>query len=270
MATLALPLNFVNGGQSTCASSITNAQTTAVLASTATFGATGNYIVRIDDTGSPGSTKFEYVLVTANNTGTNTLTFTRAQDNTSAQSFAAGATFTAYLTAGMLGAFPIKLNEVVLGASTTSVTFSSIPQSYQHLQFDWLARGDNAAAQQFIIELNSDFTLANYNSEYFAAGGSTNQVPSNQNMGLIGYLPGTGVMAGQFACGRTHFPVYAGTTAVKCYHSETFTPVVSNATIQLLIAAGYWNNTAAINTARFLPNIGNLIAGTVISMYGWP
>lgn len=84
---------------STAPSAITTSQTTITLVSSAGFPvpATGQqYTVRIDTT--PISTVYEYALVTGNNTGTNTLTVTRGQYGTSAQSFATGATVSYVLT----------------------------------------------------------------------------------------------------------------------------------------------------------------------------
>lgn len=95
-----MSLNFPDGGQSTCAPAITNAQLTVTLASTNTFGTACPYYARIDDTQGTGANVtgiYEYVLVTANNTGTATLTITRGQGSTSAQAFSAGATVTAIL-----------------------------------------------------------------------------------------------------------------------------------------------------------------------------
>ena len=57
-----------------------------------------------------------------------------------------------------------------LGAS--SVTFSSIPSTYKHLQLRWIARSNRVAAQDFVdIRLNSD-TGANYSAHLLYGDGS--------------------------------------------------------------------------------------------------
>jgi len=44
-----------------------------------------------------------------------------------------------------------------VSTSVSSITFSSIPATYTHLQLRWIARSDRAAAQDFVdIRLNSD------------------------------------------------------------------------------------------------------------------
>ncbi len=86
--------------QSTAPSGITNSQTTVVLQSTAGFPATGygQLPVTILDAGNgaynannPLATPYEYAYVTANNQGTNTLTWTRGRAGTSGTPFSAGA-----------------------------------------------------------------------------------------------------------------------------------------------------------------------------------
>ncbi len=86
---------FSNTAQSTIShgGGYTSGATSIVLASTSSFPATGNFRIKI------GS---EILLATANNTGTATLTVTRAQESTSAAAISDGATVTHVLTAGAL------------------------------------------------------------------------------------------------------------------------------------------------------------------------
>lgn len=100
-----------NDAQSTAPSAISQAQMTIPLQSSAAFGGViggHNAVVRIDDVGTGGTDgHFEYVLVSDNDTTTNTLTVSqRGYDGTTAGAFAAGALVTEVITSSALeGAF---------------------------------------------------------------------------------------------------------------------------------------------------------------------
>ena len=123
---------FGNDAASTCPSPLTNSQTAIVLASSASFpipAANEQFMVRIDDTGNPGSSKVEYAICTANNTGTGTLTVTRGQDGTTGQTFLANATIRAVLSMAMLaqsgGAF--SRMDTRFKARATQANVQSVP-----------------------------------------------------------------------------------------------------------------------------------------------
>lgn len=151
---------FFSGVATFCASQISSGAASITGQSTATWSSAGDYIVRIDGFAPGTSTAiFEDVLVTANNQGTGVLTVTRAQDSTSAQAFAAGATLTPVISASMIngvfvrsdapntgslsitpsatlsipttswGTMPIKIDDILVGtdlrypAATAQITF---------------------------------------------------------------------------------------------------------------------------------------------------
>lgn len=98
---------FANNAQSTTTAILGSAVTSITVQSGAAFSAPGTgdqFVARIDDTGTPGSTKYEYILVTANSG--NVLTAIRGVEGTSAQAFATAATITQVFTAAALTSTP--------------------------------------------------------------------------------------------------------------------------------------------------------------------
>jgi hypothetical protein len=134
---------FVNAAaQSTCSGTISSGATSITLLSTSAFGtmaANTQIGAIIIDTGNPAysstnplATPYEYVYITANNLGTNTLTVIRAQESTSATSFFAGATVGAELLAGVLNNSMARIDMTGLftqgfGTTGSVPTLSNVP-----------------------------------------------------------------------------------------------------------------------------------------------
>jgi hypothetical protein len=150
---------FVNAAaQSTCSSTITAGQTTIVLASTAGFGTVlaGQQMGAIIlDTGAPGgfsagnplATTYEYIYITGNNTGTNTLTVTRGAES-GANSFYAGATVISTLLAGILTGSMARLDTTSIFAqgwatANNNPTLTNVPAGISNSQLG----GNNIAGQ---------------------------------------------------------------------------------------------------------------------------
>ena len=63
---------------------------------------------------------------------------------------------------------------VTVGAGgSSSITFSSIPSTYKHLQIRWFGRGSASGASALSLRFNSDATSGNYKTHYLEGSGST-------------------------------------------------------------------------------------------------
>ena len=73
---------------------------------------------------------------------------------------------------------------VTVGAGgSASITFSSIPSTYKHLQIRLFGRTTAANVQSYAkLEFNSDTTGANYYSHYIQADGSTVAAGANSSI----------------------------------------------------------------------------------------
>jgi hypothetical protein len=84
-----------------------------------------------------------------------------------------------------------------LSASTSSVTFSSIPSTFTHLQVRCLlkstAAGDDAWAYSLQAYLNTDTTVGNYAFHRIYGDGGTITVGGAANaIGQLGFIPSSG------------------------------------------------------------------------------
>jgi hypothetical protein len=147
-----------------------------------------------------------------------------------------------------------------LTSTVTSVTFSSIPQTYDHLIMRISAR----TAESFY---NSVLTWA------FNAGGGTYtyrfwQVragSSDSGTNRFQEIPGANQSTNVFSANEVIIPNYTKTMA----RTIGATSVVQSFTNQsrLLGAANYWNDTAPI-TQIVLSNSGGIVSGSTFRLYG--
>ena len=135
---------------------------------------------------------------------------------------------------------------------SSSVTFSSIPATYQHLQLRWIARSDRAAAQDFVdIRFNSD-TGANYAAHLLYGDGATASAAayvSNTSAGVI-FMPASTATASVFGTGVMDILDYANTNKYKTTRILGGTDI--NGSGRIVLGSGVWMNTAAVTTLTII------------------
>ena len=149
------------------------------------------------------------------------------------------------------------------GVST--VTFSSIPSTYQHLQLRVLAK--TAADTYFRIRVNGD-TTTNYSRHSLygdgtSAGAQGNAVAlsSFASLGTIVNVGGT-----QPAGLIFDFHDYASTTKNKTIRE--FSGSDMNGSGEVRLASSLWLSTSAIDSITFFTAGDNFSTGTTIALYG--
>lgn len=160
----------------------------------------------------------------------------------------------------------------VLGSAAASVTFSSIPGTFNHLQLMGQARSTAAAASdEFAVQLNGD-TGSNYLRQSMFGNGSGSASASIATTSSS-WTCGTGDLAGATAtAGFTgllymSIPLYAGTTWAKTvnWHSGLDDSLVHS----IVALTGTWNSTAAVTSVKVFALSGpNFAAGSAFYLYG--
>jgi hypothetical protein len=157
-----------------------------------------------------------------------------------------------------------------LSSSQASITFSSIPSTYKHLQVRCISKADQAGnGYSLIVSANSDTTVANYYSHYLEGTGSSANAYGYQNQGgayIIGGSTGQGTDSNWF--GATIFDIldYKETTKNKTFRSLTGHDRNGNGTITLCSAA--WFNTNAITSLTISLAGANTVAKSQFALYG--
>jgi hypothetical protein len=147
-------------------------------------------------------------------------------------------------------------------SSNTTVTFTSIPQTYTDLVLviNGLSTADEGAEYQ--VGNGSIDTASNYSRTRFMGSSTTTSSfrASNQD---------------RFLCdGFSNNSAYASTQIVQFMNysnTNTFKTVLfsgSSTQTYILKQVGLWRSTSAINTIKVAGYNGNLTSGTIVSLYG--
>lgn len=163
----------------------------------------------------------------------------------------------------------VLLNTITLTATTSSVTFSNIPQSgYTDLKIVYSARSnDNVNGWNLTrLQFNTDTTASNYN--YRVLGGFGSTAYSGYGTQAVGYTTAGGRTANTFGNGEIYIPNYLGSTQ-KSYSGDSVTEG-NGSTYEILgFHAVLWSGTAAINQIILsLDNSASFVANSTFSLYG--
>ena len=153
---------------------------------------------------------------------------------------------------------------------TATVTFSSIPATYKHLQIRYIAKSSNASPDNSSsgIRFNSD-SGSNYTGHKLEGNGSTAVAESFVSQSYIfGNMAMTGATnANTFGVAIIDILDYANTNKNKTIKS--FNGYDYNGGGQIRISSGFRNNTAAITSILLDNRDGNLFAQySSFALYG--
>jgi len=162
--------------------------------------------------------------------------------------------------------------ETVLGATATSVSFTSIPATYRSLKVVAQGRISRSAARDpVMIRFNNDSSAIYYDEQLIAL---------NTSLSGAGAAAATSGNAGRFAAATAPasaigllelvVPNYAGTTFHKGWTSTSYDAQSTAAGGQdLVIIGGLWASTSAINRVDLLPSVGpDFEIGSTFTLYG--
>jgi len=154
---------------------------------------------------------------------------------------------------------------VTLSATTASITFSSIPQTYTDLVLIVFAKSTGTYAN-FIYRVNSD-SGSNYSQTRVSGNGTTATSGRVSNATYFNPVQVAGISDTGFGLYTTHFMNYSNTTTNKTFlHRTSIQNANAGDGVELL--SGLWRNTAAISTIFLDPDGGDFASGTTANLYG--
>jgi hypothetical protein len=175
------------------------------------------------------------------------------------------------LTSGAAPAVPTdyeSIATVTVGSTpATEIVFSSIPQTYTHLQIRALVRNNRAAqTSNTYFRFNGD-TGNNYAFHAMLGNGSTTSSYGGSSANVqLSTDPSGNFTASCFAGQIYDFLDYRNTNKNKT--TRILLGFDGNGSGEAHLASDLWNNTSAISSIRFFPNSGEYVQYTTFALYG--
>jgi len=232
--------------------------TAGVLSASVTFtpavtgGAATSYTVTSSPSSITGTGASSPITVSGLADGTS-YTFTVTATNSTGTSPASSASNSVVPTG--LGMYESIASVDVGSGGSSSVTFSSIPSTYAHLQLRWLGRtNESGSYPDFYAKVNGSTTAGDYYYLHYIQGdGSTaNAGASNGTAGIyIGRMAGSGATSNVFAVGVCDILDYANTNKNKTFRS--LTGYDNNGSGDIVLLSGLYIKTTAISSIELIP-----------------
>lgn len=157
---------------------------------------------------------------------------------------------------------------VTTSAAATSVTFSSIAQTYQSLQIRYTARRNDTGNFYLYMKPNGDTGATNKAYHELKGDGATASAVGVGSTGLIELARATSATdaSGIFGVGIIDIQDYTNTTRNKTI--RTFSGYDVNGSGEVWLSSGFMVSTAALTSIEITGGGDPFAAGCVFSLYG--
>lgn len=154
---------------------------------------------------------------------------------------------------------------VTLGSSASSITLSSIPSGYKHLQIRGVASNAYGSGNSNVsVYANGDTTTSNYYSHYlYGAGSGSGGSASTANSLYTFKASGSSTYPSIFVLDLLD---YLDTNKYKTF--RTLSAFDANGSGLVAFTSALWKNTAAVTSLQFVAQDGNWNAGSTFALYG--
>lgn len=169
--------------------------------------------------------------------------------------------------AGAATSFESIATVTVGSGGSSTVTFSSIANTWTHLKLRLISRSDSAGLNQVYLRFNSD-TAANYSNHLLLGDGSSasaSAIPnaSRMSMSLQG---GASTAANIFGAAVIDILDYKDTNKYKT--ARGLGGADANGSGYVWYSSGSWRNTNAITSITVIPENGNFVQYSHFALYG--
>jgi len=170
----------------------------------------------------------------------------------------------------MANTYTLIAKVTVGSGGSSTVSFTSIPSTYNNLQVLYMARCDHASTRQNLyINFNSDTTASNYswNGIYGYYSGGSNQTGGNNGAyKIVGDVSGANSAANAFVNGSVFIGGYTSS-----YKKNVWGDPALHSTDTDIFRSQYnntWTGTGSISTIDFTLANGSFVQNTTFYLYG--
>ena len=167
------------------------------------------------------------------------------------------------------GDFESIATVTVGGGGASSIEFTSIPGTYQHLQLRWVLRSTRSnLTENVYIRLNSDSSATSYSNHILYGDGASAAAEGSPNDPQMEYATVAGDTAGTsvFGAGVADLLDYASTSKNKTLRA--LSGLDSNGSGYVVLSSGLWMSTNAVTTINLRPFTGNWKQHSTAALYG--
>ena len=172
---------------------------------------------------------------------------------------------------GVAGGDYESIATVTVGSGgSSSITFSSIPATYQHLQIRSIQRSTTAGSgtEAVRLQFNSD-TGTNYSIHTLRGDGGTAFATGDASTNYVRYwgMCKAGDAANTFGAGVLDILDYADTNKYKTVRG--LGGIDTNSTVDyIILSSGAWRSTSAISSIVLSSTSGNFAEYSSFALYG--
>jgi len=148
--------------------------------------------------------------------------------------------------------------------STGTVTFSSIPSTYTHLQIRILARHSASGNINGLIRLNGSTT--SLITHYLTGDGASASASTSSRSGVALDIIGNAYSSGIFSTAIIDIHDYASTTKNKTV--RLFAGFDTNGAGQVTMNSGLYNATTAVSSIDIVTDGSGFLTGSTFALYG--
>ena len=167
----------------------------------------------------------------------------------------------------MANTYTLIGSPIVVGSGVSSISFTSIPNTFTDLLVKTSLRADPAAVA-WNYKLTFNGTSSGYSGKVmYGSGTSKGSFNSNTTYFDGIYIAGSTATVNTFDNNEIYIPNYAGSN----YKSTSVNSTVESNTTNTILSfeAGLWSNTAAITSITIQPeSSGNIVQYSTAYLYG--
>lgn len=169
-----------------------------------------------------------------------------------------------------------SIASITASGGETTLTFSSIPSTYQALQIRGIYRDSRTASSggqlSLILRFNNDTTDANYAAHTLQGNGATASASGSTSYPYIGTGVSTGPSSQTTTYGVNIIDIqdYASTTrnkTIRCFSGSNQNSTVDSEQV-IKLESMLWQSTSAINEIDINCLYVSFAAGTTFALYG--
>lgn len=167
-----------------------------------------------------------------------------------------------------VGSFESIATTTVGAGGSATISFSSIPATYKHLQLRCIARTDRASTEdQLRITLNSD-TGSTYSDHSLSGDGTsaTSGATANNTYMFLGRTAGASASASMFGVNVIDILDYADTNKYKTIRSLAGVDLNGSGKVSLL--SGSWRSTSAVTSVQVTIIGSSIVQYSKFALYG--